>query len=1023
MNRQRSSFRKRVGDAVSVLWRGYEGASLSGRYPWRQQMPAPTTEGLAAAPILGQRVAHAATNDAHIAAIVNSYVTDICGPDGPSLQHDDEAIVAAWNKWWGHCDAEGISSLGHLLQRLVRCFVIYGEGFVPLQIGEHGELLLLLLPVAQVDPGFSEDMGEAGWVISGIHIARDGRRLRYRVSIVPPDHPFATMADATWIDAADMLHVIDPMFAGAVRGISPLAPILTRSVETDTTIDALLKQQQVAALLSVFLTDPSGCVSLGDITDGNKVELSPAAVRLVPPDTTATVVTPPEASGGIDLSKHMLRSMAAGCGLPAWKVSADLSDVNFSSARQGDFAWRRRAAALQSLLVMQFLEPVFRRFVALEVAAERLNVDLATLADPKFIWPAFPQVDPLAETQADVARVAGWPQEPPRNYFALRPRSRRGFRRDRRRQRSAGSPGATKPKGSANDKTISYSVPPRSRPTPSTRKAAPSSRCSPRQTRSSAVAATRCSIWPRMQLPTSAPILLDHRATVADTVGKAENLRREGDTIVADCRISGDPALASLCERIADGTVDGVSIGYSVPKWAESKSASGERTRTAMGATLRHAALVAEPADSQAGIRSHGDGDDEGNRNGSIRTLCRALGMSRDLEDRAIDEQWSDADIRQAVHNRSHANIRTTSQTFDDPAFHRSAMTDALVSRMGGGEPQGASRELAGLSWPDMHRRHLRQAGQSVTGLSDVEVILRALTTSDMPLIAGAATNIVIRRTYDAAISPIAAAFGTRDLPDFRPEQQVLVDWTTLAVGKVGEMGEFRSSYVTETGEEISLYTIGGITGVSRQLWINGASALGNLSQAHGRRLAADVSDRMVAYIVQNSGNGPNMKDTVPVFSLGRGNILNLDVTSITTVIDSVLAARASASKRKGAGDVNIGATPTVWIVESTFEPTAIRALAQVAAAESANVNPLAGRLTIIAEPRLTNPDVSYLIAPPSTMDGAVRVSLSGSPGPAVEARWGFEQDAWQAKIRLDMGLGWLEWRSWTKLVHLVASP
>ena len=88
-------------------------------------------------------------------------------------------------------------------------------------------------------------------------------------------------------------------------------------------------------LLSVFLTDPSGSVSLGDFKDGNKVELSPAAVRLVPPDTVATVVTPPEASGGIDLSNHMLRSMAAGVGLPAWKVSADLADVNFSIGAAG----------------------------------------------------------------------------------------------------------------------------------------------------------------------------------------------------------------------------------------------------------------------------------------------------------------------------------------------------------------------------------------------------------------------------------------------------------------------------------------------------------------------------------------------------------------------------------------------------------------------------------------------------------------------------------------------------------------
>jgi hypothetical protein len=41
-----------------------------------------------------------------------------------------------------------------------------------------------------------------------------------------------------------------------------------------------------------------------------------------------------------------------------------------------------------------------------------------------------------------------------------------------------------------------------------------------------------------------------------------------------------------------------------------------------------------------------------------------------------------------------------------------------------------------------------------------------------------------------------------------------------------------------------------------------------------------------------------------------------------------------------------------------------------------------------------------------------------GAPGPATESRWGFEVDAVQFKIRLDIGFGWVEWRSWTRLDH-----
>ena len=316
-----------------------------------------------------------------------------------------------------------------------------------------------------------------------------------------------------------------------------------------------------------------------------------------------------------------------------------------------------------------------------------------------------------------------------------------------------------------------------------------------------------------MQLPASVPLLLDHRATVNSTVGRAANIRRDGDSIIADCRLSGDPALASLAERIADGTVTGISIGYSVQKWAEARGAAGERTHVAIGAVLRHAALVAEPADANAGIRSAGDGDgfdghdddgdnngDNGNndpaaRNAHIRSLCRALGLRRELEDRAIDGQWHDQQIMEQVRSRSDVDIRVNSHdSFDDPTFYREALVDSMVARISGGTPQGAARELAGLSWPELHRRHLRQAGQSVRGLSDVEVITRALTTSDMPIIAGSVIRIAIRRQYEASISPISSVFGARELPDFRPQIQALVDWTTLAVDKVAELGEFKAS-------------------------------------------------------------------------------------------------------------------------------------------------------------------------------------------------------------------------------------
>ena len=530
-------------------------------------------------------------------------------------------------------------------------------------------------------------------------------------------------------------------------------------------------------------------------------------------------------------------------------------------------------------------------------------------------------------------------------------------------------------------------------------------------------------------IPDRLPLVVDHSVRARDTVGFMREPRRENGSVIMRGSLSGDFSLDWLHARMSDGTFDSVSIALTVPKNGWRTGAEG--VRTAVGAQFRHVAIVTQAADEGARIRSADDDEDSNDDNGDnrgainrrIRSLGRDLGLSRDTVDRAIDDGLSFDEFRASARGRETAVLDTTHnrQSLDNPESWRRAATDAVVARMGGTEATGAARELQGLSWADFHRRHLRQAGQSVAGLSDTEVITRALTTSDMPIIAGAAVNVRIRQTYEAAVSPIASVFGARDLPDFRPMQEVLIDWTPLTIGKVNELGEFRSSYVTEGGESYSLYTVGGITGVSRQLWINGAGALRNLSDAQGRQLAADVSDRMVGFVTQNTLAGPDLSDHASVFTAGaggRGNVLPLDNSDVTTVIDGVLAARASAARRVGAGNVMIGQIPSIWIVAPEFEPTAVRALAQVAAAEVANVNPLAGRLTIVSEPRLTDEDTSYLVVPPSVMDGAVRVSLSGAPGPQTESRWGWSVDAVEVKIRLDFGLGWIEWRSWTRLDH-----
>ncbi|GGL52163.1 DUF2213 domain-containing protein [Wenxinia marina] len=66
------------------------------------------------------------------------------------------------------------------------------------------------------------------------------------------------------------------------------------------------------------------------------------------------------------------------------------------------------------------------------------------------------------------------------------------------------------------------------------------------------------------------PVLDSHRTGSAkDAIGRVEAVRVEGDTLVATLRFSSASDVEPILQRIADGTLTGVSVGYRVSAWKE----------------------------------------------------------------------------------------------------------------------------------------------------------------------------------------------------------------------------------------------------------------------------------------------------------------------------------------------------------------------------------------------------------------------------------------------------------------------
>lgn len=547
-------------------------------------------------------------------------------------------------------------------------------------------------------------------------------------------------------------------------------------------------------------------------------------------------------------------------------------------------------------------------------------------------------------------------------------------------------------------------------------------------------------------LPQSLPLQTDHDNAVMNKRGEWSDLKIERaadgtSLLVGRFRLSKRTDNEPLHTLLSEGLLRFFSVQFAVSKQrTATDTTTGRKVRIALRGKLVEASFVNNPADPIATIRSEkmpkaktAPLPDDDNDDPVIETrmtaeqwdtVCRSAGVPDAVREAIRESDAEDADKMKialaAVEKKTptvRSDRRPDDQTLDNPTVLRQAAINAFDAINRGQAPEGVASAVFAEGEVAFAKRLLRNAGENIVGMSDSMVLRNAAATSDYAIIAGGTFNLSMRREYEAQASPLNALFGRATVASFNKETSGLVDWTTLSIGDKLENGNYKYSYVDESGETIFVHTIGGITGVSRELSINAAGRLGNLGQKFGKRLAADIADRQVAFIEQASFAGPKMADGKTVFHADRGNIETFTQTE-ADYIKQLMGFRSDMSKRKGKGNVMIGEYPTHWLVHSEYEEVALRILANITANTIADVNPIAGKLQVVVEPRLSNPAKSWLAAEPAKMDGATRVFLRGHEAPFTDSRQNFDTDAIDFKIRQDFGLGWLEWRSWTRLDH-----
>lgn len=336
-------------------------------------------------------------------------------------------------------------------------------------------------------------------------------------------------------------------------------------------------------------------------------------------------------------------------------------------------------------------------------------------------------------------------------------------------------------------------------------------------------------------------------------------------------------------------------------------------------------------------------------------------------------------------------------------------MAEALAERMRG--PRAAAdNQYRNVDAPDMARECLELRGIATTGMSRAQVVERALhSTSDFPNLLNAAGQRSLRQAYTSYAGGIKRACRASTATNFRAKQRLMLG-EAPALLQTNEHGEFKYGSTAETVESYSLKTFGRIFGLTRQAIINDdLDAFADMTMRMGRAAVEFENQALVDLLASN----PVMSDTLAVFhathaNLGTGGPSALSETSLNT-------ARTAMRLQKGVdGATPIDATPTWLIVPAALETAAQKLLAQLYPAQSANVNPFAGKLELIVDPRLDAKSATawYLSADSNVIDTIEYSHLdTTNGGPEMFVQEGFKIDGVEMKVRLDFGSGVLDFR------------
>ncbi|MEK3976067.1 phage portal protein [Psychrobacillus sp. FSL K6-1267] len=328
-----------------------------------------------------------------------------------------ENLFEEWTKP-NNCDVTQQQSFSEICQMLVRRKKIDGGIIIVLRYIDDGivPLALQMYEVDDLDTMISPSDNKK--IVNGIEYNEFNRPVAYYLRKYDM-HGMYTGASER-ILAKDVLFLYKKKRPSQIREMSELSSTLPRIRDMNQYMEAVSVKERVAALLAVLIkrvSPAAGAPGRGSTTTDKRFgysgkSLTPGMIMELNPGDDVSVVQPPsQGAGAADFVRLQQRLTGSAQGISYEVTARDMSQVNYSSARQGLLEDQKTYLMEQKYLISHFLIPVYEAFIESAILKGELVIKdfyekKREYLAHKWIAPGMKWIDPLKEANANKVALA-----------------------------------------------------------------------------------------------------------------------------------------------------------------------------------------------------------------------------------------------------------------------------------------------------------------------------------------------------------------------------------------------------------------------------------------------------------------------------------------------------------------------------------------------------------------------------------------------------------------------------------------